>query len=318
MTPLVSVVIPFHNSAAWIREALASVVSQTWNDHEIIAIDDGSTDATADIVREEFASVTLIRTPNRGVSAARNLGTTLCRGSYIQYLDSDDVLLPGAIAAHVTVLERSRADIAYGDWQFIDAASPPTFGDVVRRVLTEPEVNVFNDLWCPLGAYLFRREIVKKVGGWNERFAIIADARLIHDCVLSGAKVVHSPGIAAYYRVVPGSLSRRDRVARLRELHRNAVETRAYWEANGGLTASRRRALVESFAHGVRSSCDNDRNLYEQALSQLESLDPSYVPKSPGHLKLAAKALGYRRAEFLARAYRRATSWCRPHYFQQL
>ena len=89
----VSVVIPCYNSARWIRETLASVLQQGEDPIEIIAIDDGSTDDTAAIIERDFPAVRLVRTENRGASRARNHGTELASGEFIQYLDADDLLI---------------------------------------------------------------------------------------------------------------------------------------------------------------------------------------------------------------------------------
>src|SRR3954449_13609629 len=112
--PKISVVIPCFNAAAWIRETIRSVLGQQRNDLEIILIDDGSTDESAAIVEREFPSLSLTKTGNQGASAARNLGTTLARGEFIQYLDSDDLLAPGKLELQLRALEASGADVAYG------------------------------------------------------------------------------------------------------------------------------------------------------------------------------------------------------------
>src|SRR2546428_1968701 len=105
MEPLVSVIIPCFNASEWIREALNSVVAQNYDNLEIIAIDDGSTDDSGDIIRDEFGFVRLVRTPNRGVSRARNLGTRLSSGQFCQYLDADDVLAADKIRKQMAVLQ---------------------------------------------------------------------------------------------------------------------------------------------------------------------------------------------------------------------
>src|SRR5438105_429631 len=99
--PAVSVVIPCHNASRWIRETLASVVAQNHDGLQIIVVDDGSTDDSAAIVDREFSDATLIRTPNRGASHARNTGTEAAFGDFIQYLDADDLLAPGKLAAQI-------------------------------------------------------------------------------------------------------------------------------------------------------------------------------------------------------------------------
>jgi glycosyltransferase involved in cell wall biosynthesis len=89
----VSVVIPAHNAAAHIRDALESVLAQTHAAHEIIVVDDGSADRTSAIARE-YQHVTVINIPHGGVSIARNTGAALSSGDYIAFLDADDTWHP--------------------------------------------------------------------------------------------------------------------------------------------------------------------------------------------------------------------------------
>lgn len=115
---LVSTIIPVHNRPEMLREAVASVRSQTWRPIEIIVVNDGSTDETAsvaDALAAEHEEVRVIHQPNRGVGAARETGRTAARGEFIQYLDSDDLLYPRKFELQVSGL---RADpqlgVSYG------------------------------------------------------------------------------------------------------------------------------------------------------------------------------------------------------------
>jgi glycosyltransferase involved in cell wall biosynthesis len=106
MVPLVSVIIPTHNRAALLAEALASVTAQTFRDFEIVVVDDGSTDKTlATLGRCD--SLRVLRHPaRRGVAAARNLGIAAARGAWLAFLDSDDLWLPEKLARQMAYLEK--------------------------------------------------------------------------------------------------------------------------------------------------------------------------------------------------------------------
>src|SRR5207248_2091455 len=155
-----SVIIPCFNASRWIRETLDSVCAGQSMELEIIVVDDGSTDDTAAIVEQEFAQARLIRTPNRGASHARNTGTHAATGDYIQYLDADDLLAPGKIAVQLRALDKSGAEVAYGDWQRLIPGWDVEFipGPIVARQMRRaPELELFLDFWCPPAAYLLRR-----------------------------------------------------------------------------------------------------------------------------------------------------------------
>jgi glycosyltransferase involved in cell wall biosynthesis len=97
--PAVSVVIPCYNGAAFLREALGSVLAQTWPVLEAIVIDDGSTDDSANVAAAFGAPVRVLRQPNRGESVARNRGVRESRGEWVAFLDADDAWVPERIEA---------------------------------------------------------------------------------------------------------------------------------------------------------------------------------------------------------------------------
>jgi glycosyltransferase involved in cell wall biosynthesis len=106
MAPLVSVVIPAYNAGAFIEETIASALAQTYPRREIIVVDDGSTDDTAERVRRFGSAVGYIRQANGGVAAARNAGILASSGDYIALLDHDDVWLPEKLEVQVAIAAR--------------------------------------------------------------------------------------------------------------------------------------------------------------------------------------------------------------------
>ena len=99
--PAVSVIIPTFNRAKFIGEALESVLNQRFDDREVIVVDDGSDDATADILRCYEGEIRVLIQSNRGVSAARNAGIAIASAELITFLDSDDLWLPGKLEVQV-------------------------------------------------------------------------------------------------------------------------------------------------------------------------------------------------------------------------
>src|SRR5215471_8580747 len=107
--PLVSVVMSVYNDQRFISTAIDSILLQTFSNFELIIIDDGSTDGTPEIL-ESYARqdlrIRILRQPNKGTTAAANLGMSVARGSYIARLDSDDVSYPHRLAVEVDFLQR--------------------------------------------------------------------------------------------------------------------------------------------------------------------------------------------------------------------
>src|SRR5689334_12287800 len=119
--PLVSIVIPTHNYADYVGGAIRSALGQGYAPVEVIVVDDGSTDDTPAVLRSFGAAIYPLRLDRRGVSAARNAGLAVARGTYVIFLDADDLLMPGGVSAQVEQLERRPdVDAVVGDWYVCD------------------------------------------------------------------------------------------------------------------------------------------------------------------------------------------------------
>lgn len=217
--PLVSIVTPCYNAAPWLAAALDSALAQTYRPLEIIAVDDGSTDATPAILTD-YASrhpdtLRVLTQPNRGQCAAANAGLAVSKGHYIKFFDADDLLSPDAVATQISALACKPRHLAYGTWGrfrtkpeetkftphpgWHDSDSPldwlcETWGD------TEPMYQ------CAL--WLIPRPLIDAAGGWDERLSLINDFEFFTRLVLASAGIVHTPAARLHYRSgLPGSLS---------------------------------------------------------------------------------------------------------------
>src|SRR5215469_10891082 len=121
MKPLVSILIPAYNAEHWIAYTIQSAIAQTWPRREIIVLDDGSRDGTAEVARR-FASkeLSVVSTDNQGLSAAVNHAYRLCQGDYIQELDADDILAPDKIEKQLGALREgdSKRTLLSGPWAY--------------------------------------------------------------------------------------------------------------------------------------------------------------------------------------------------------
>ena len=113
--PHVSVIVPCYNGERYLKATLDSVFSQTYADFELIVVDDGSTDGSAEIIRAYGDRIRSVFTENKGVSAARNLGTRLACGARLQYLDADDLLHPDALKLRVAALTGITLGVAISE-----------------------------------------------------------------------------------------------------------------------------------------------------------------------------------------------------------
>lgn len=311
LATLVSVVIPCYNAERYIAETLESIFCQTWQNFEVIVIDDGSTDSTASVINSFGSRIRAEFTPNRGVSAARNLGTGLARGQFIQYLDADDLLRPDALEKRVKALVSSKADVAYSDWQRLEENEAGEFlpGNVIARQIEDvhpnPEIALFTDFWSPPAALLYHRRIIEAIGGWNESLPIIQDARFLLDAALMGGQFVYVPGVQADYRVhKANSLSRRHPIKFVLDCFNNACQVEEFWKANGGITPERQVTLEKVYGGVARFFFEYDRSKFYEILAKIHNLNPNYLPSGPRTLRQLSKWFGYEQAEAIALKYR--------------
>lgn len=166
--PLISVVIPAHNAAAFLAPTLASVFAQDHRPIEVILVDDGSTDDTLAIAKSWSPALRVCHQDNAGPSAARNRGIAMAEGEYLAFIDADDTWLPGRLHRHVAILtERPDLDMVLGLVQLDYGAGE----DALRFRSDEPAIALFS-----FGAGLFRRGLFQLVGPLSEDLRNTEDA----------------------------------------------------------------------------------------------------------------------------------------------
>ncbi|MEH2191983.1 MAG: glycosyltransferase [Nostoc sp.] len=300
--PLVSIIIPCYNAELFLYQTIESVFSQTFADYEIILIDDGSTDGTAEVIKSFGNKISAEFGLNRGASAARNRGTELAQGKFIQYLDADDLLEPDALETRVNALESSGADVAYSDWQKLEENETGEFlpGEVIARKIEDihfdPQIALFTDFWAPPAALLYRREIVDAIGGWNESLPIIQDARFLLDAALVGGKFVYVSGVGANYRVHKNnSLSSRSPLGFVKDCFHNACQVEEFWKNHGGLTPNRCAALAKVYDYTARTLFMTEEKIFQENLRHLYQVDPGFGftwPKIVGIMSILCSKQG--------------------------
>jgi len=237
-----------YDSAATIAESIESVRGQTRSDWELIVIDDGSRDSTAE-VGEGFGDprIRVVReTENRGPSAARNQGISLAQAPLVCTLDSDDLMLPQYLETMASTLDNApEASVAFTDaWVLddvsgrvrkssaMDSAKPPEPVPTDTRTFLV-ELLRRNFIFNSVAA---RRESLLAVGGYDERLWIDEDWELWLRLAAAGFRFVRVPGLLTVYRKHGDSLTSDSRrlIAAEREVYRIVAKE---WPADSGVQA---------------------------------------------------------------------------------
>ena len=177
----VSVIIPVYNGDRFLRDAINSILAQTYQDLEIIVVDDGSTDNSPQIAQQYGGIVKYFSQTNQGVAASRNLGLAAARGEYIAFLDQDDIFLPHKLSVQVGLLELdSHLGIVNSGWEIIDRGGKVQAAvEPWKQIPNLSSANLI--IWKPvfLGAILFRRDWLERIDGFDIALEQTPDVDLV-------------------------------------------------------------------------------------------------------------------------------------------
>ena len=241
--PRVAVVIPCHNGGRFLREAIESVLHQTYPAAEIVVVNDGSTDDTAAVARS-YECVRYIEQRNQGAPAARNTGIRSSTGDLLVFLDADDRLQPHALATGVQSLAANPAwAFVSGDVSVIAEDGSPRYVPEQRPRSGDPYIQLLrsNYIWTP-GVVMYRRDVLRAVNGFNTAAGASADYEL-------NVRIARRFPIGRHYQVVldyrqhPSSMS-----SDARYMLKSAVTVRRAERAHAYRSAEGKQAWQEGLA----------------------------------------------------------------------
>jgi GT2 family glycosyltransferase len=236
----VSIVIPAFDAQATVGAAISSSLWQAYADLEVVVVDDGSTDATAEIASAFPEPVRVVSQANSGVAAARNRGVAEARGELIAFCDADDVFLPGHLEALVETFDRNGGGIATSNcyWLFPNGIHPSRtrykgrFPEPARQRVAILEQNFVSTM------SLFPKALIDEIGPFDTELAVAEDWDFWLRAIYAGNRVALQPRPLALYRWSSESLSSAS--ARM-DTHAEAVLRRA--AARDDLTAEEKAYL---------------------------------------------------------------------------
>ncbi|RYY06310.1 MAG: glycosyltransferase family 2 protein [Sphingobacteriaceae bacterium] len=214
MLPLVSVLIPLYNSQDYILETLNSVKNQTYKNIEIIVVDDGSNDNSYEVAKSfDFENFYIVKQLNEGASAARNHALALAKGTYIQYLDADDVLDYNKIESQLNIIKRFKpTDIICCQWKYFNTSVSQSYK--LMPFTTEKTTCYDKIQWLKDRPYmiphtwLLPRVLIDDIGPWDESLSLNDDGEYFYRMIAASTGVILQNQALAFYRAGnPNSLS---------------------------------------------------------------------------------------------------------------
>lgn len=310
---LVSVIIPVYNRPEMIVEAVQSVLDQTYDDIEIIIVDDGSTDETPNVLASMsglHSNITIFHQQNSGPGAARQKGLDASNGEFIQFLDSDDLLCPSKFELQVSALKSNdQADLAYGitrlEYYRGECISDKLkgTGEVVETMFPK----FLEERWWSTSTPLHRKSILTKVGPWKH---LSNEEDWEYDCRIAslGGKLIYVPQLVSITRRHSSNISSlglstsalKDRTVARLSMYQSALDSVIHMPR-------------ESFQHFSKSVFLLSRQCAENGLNdEAEKLLGLAIESNPDGenlfhftFRLLAKMFGFKQAASIAKIWQR-------------
>lgn len=306
MDPTVSLLIPCYNAEQWIIPAIESALNQTYSNIEIIVIDDGSSDRSLEKIKQFGDAIRWETQSNQGGNITRNRLLELSRGTWVQYLDADDYLLPDKIEKQIHFLSQ------YPDTDVIFSPGIDEFwtnGQSVQQIKT---ITHINDPWILLakwelpqtGRVLLKRDGLVAIGGWNEQQPCCQEHELYFRLLADGRNFRYCDHAGSVYRLwSQNTVSRKNPLHVYRERLRIKDRMYTFLQTSEQLTQPRLRAINQSRLDCARIIWNYDQRWATQIISIIHRVDPQFSLTDsplPALYKALYSTVGFSVAETVA------------------
>src|SRR5271166_3444527 len=275
--PRVSVVIPVYNAAATVGGAIDSVLAQTFTDLEIIAVDNGSTDRSREVLAGYSRHVKVLEEPKRGPSAARNTGVRASSGEYLGFLDADDWWRPTMLERTVQALDRdSDCALVFTDLALVDSTGREQMASLVGESHPPTVAEMLERLWpiLPSGV-LMRRRAFDLAGGFEETLTAFEDVYLWLRARERGNFLYLAEPLAVWrFALFPDPLKRGGGQDEAGVTFERMVRERYGVSAHRQVLARRRAPRSILGYIGLRALAAGDRALARRAFARAIRFDP--------------------------------------------
>ena len=286
MSSLVSILIPCYNAAQYVSQGIESALAQTWQNKEIIVVDDGSCDQSLAIARQfEDKGVQVLSQQNRGASAARNRAFHASKGKYVKFFDADDVLHPRLLEAQMARIGGSVTAVASSSWGRFYNNDLSTFQLSYESVWRDMDARDWLvEAWMnarPMmqpAIFLMPRSLVESRGLWNESLSVVDDFEFFTRILCGATEVRFAADAPVYYRSgLPFSLSRRANRKAVESAYKSvSLATSCLLDRGGGRSA--RKACANILQDFIYTYYPEHSDLLEKVARRVGDLGGSDLP----------------------------------------
>ena len=313
---MISILIPCYNAEKWIEQAITSALNQTYDNIEVIVVDDGSTDRSLEIIKSFGEQINWSTNENRGGNFTRNRLLELSKGSWLQYLDADDYLLPNKIAQQVKFLSQNPdTDVVYSPSIIQHHYSQSD--QINKEILPIPQPH---DPWILLarwylpqtGSPLWRKQAIIDVGGWKENQPCCQEHELYLRLLQAGKKFNYFDHAASVYRQWSESTvckQNKSETYRRRLIITDKLEQ--YLAQTKQLTDLRQHHINQARFECARMIWLTDKEWAKQIIVKIRNCSRTFIPSgecAPEIYRLMYQFLGFEMAEKLAAIKRQLVS----------
>ncbi len=309
MLPKVSILIPCYNADRWIAQAIESALNQTYPYKEVIVVDDGSSDRSLEMIQSYSDRIRWATQANQGGNATRNRLLEMSTGTWLQYLDADDYLLPTKIEQQVEFLsDHSQVDVVYSPSIYEYWGETPRQEVLPIPAPYDPWILLARWYLPQTGSPLWRKQAIVEVGGWKLNQPCCQEHELYLRLLMAGKRFEYLASAGSVYRQwSDATVCKRDLSQTQR--HRLAVKDRLeqYLKAVDQLSAARQTAINQARFECARIIWLTDPAWALQIVGQIRKSQPKFLPSGAAAAPLyraSYQLLGFSAAEKIANTKR--------------
>jgi glycosyltransferase involved in cell wall biosynthesis len=301
--------VPTHNREGFLEDALGScyaAADSRVGRVQIVVVDDGSNDGTRDLLARHSGRVdAILLERNAGAAAARNVGLQHARGRYVKFLDSDDILVPGALAEEIVLADEQGADMVLSGWGTVRLDSGRRPMTRTEKHYPAPDLRPIMDALlqgraCPTSAVLYRRQYLEGLQ-WDQNASPLDDWDWFCRAALRMGTIVSLARTSYWMREHDAPrVTSAARMAEVARAHHVVLGKLEEWlRVHEELTPARARRLAQYYYKQLRVLCVHDRPAFEKAVAHILELDLRFLPREEEPqllMRCLATLFGVRRA----------------------